>query len=77
MNIKSVKALTDESIITFGHYKGKKLKDVPAAYLLDLYKGSTAPSNLRAYIKSNIYILRAELERGAKSAMANCRGPRK
>jgi hypothetical protein len=37
--------LTDESIMPWGKYRGRKLKDVPASYLLWLYDVAGSPKN--------------------------------
>lgn len=52
---------SDTSILTFGKYKFKKLCDVPASYLINLYndKGIKEPE-LMEYIERNIERLKIE-----------------
>jgi uncharacterized protein (DUF3820 family) len=52
---------SDTSILTFGKYKFKKLRDIPASYLIKLYndKGINKPE-LREYIERNIERLKSE-----------------
>lgn len=70
--------LTDNDAMTFGTYKGKKLIEVPASYLLDLYERGQAPKMLRAYIKSNMLALKGEARRAtSRSRLAQCRGRRR
>lgn len=64
--------LNDESEMPFGQYQGKKLIDVPAAYLLSLYDEGKAPAGLKAYIKDNMYVLRAEMKRASTTRVAQC-----
>lgn len=52
--------LTDESIITFGTHKGKKLEDVPARYLLFIYEQGKLPDNLKTYIIENWVVLKKQ-----------------
>ena len=57
------------SILTFGKYKLKKLRDIPASYFLKLYKDLGVMKNnveLKEYIESNLDILKDE-EKGLKS----------
>lgn len=54
--------LTDNSIITFGKYRGQALVNVPGSYLLHLYN---TPNNgldpaLKRYIKDNLEVLKQE-----------------
>lgn len=55
--------MTDESILTFGMHKGKRLIDVPASYLIWLYEENKCGSELRAYIEDNMQALRKEAKR--------------
>lgn len=54
--------MTDESVITFGKYKGEKLANVPASYLLWLYESDKSYGELRAYIRDNMDSIKAEIE---------------
>lgn len=64
--------LTDDSLMTFGQHRDKKLIRVPAEYLLDLYDNKKAPAGLRVYIKDNLLALKAEASRDAKKRVAAC-----
>lgn len=54
-------ALDDNSIMTFGKYKGEKLANVPARYLYWLYTEGSITSDLRQYIKENLDVIKKEL----------------
>lgn len=51
---------TDESVITFGLHKGKRLIDIPASYLIYLYDNGLTNGPLGDYIKENMDVLRKE-----------------
>lgn len=55
--------MTDDSIMPFGKYKGKKLIDVPAYYLLWCCEQEWCRGNLKEYIEYN----KSELELEAKT----------
>lgn len=59
-------ALTDESIMPFGQYKGQKLEDVPAAYLIWLLDNNKCGKDLRQYIMDNMDVLRKEVRESKK-----------
>ena len=46
--------MNDDSIITFGMYKGNKLANVPNDYLLYIYNKGWAKDDLKKYIKANL-----------------------
>lgn len=50
--------MNDNSIMPFGKYKGVKLANVPASYLLWLYDNNKCFGELKKYIEENIDILR-------------------
>lgn len=55
-------SFTDEDVIAFGKYIGKKLKDVPAQYLVWLHnQGNTFDERLNNYIYNNWEALQQEL----------------
>jgi uncharacterized protein (DUF3820 family) len=58
--------ITDESIMQFGKFKGEKLANVPASYLIWLHKENKAFGDLKKYIDENLQVLEAELKRGKK-----------
>lgn len=57
--------MNDQDLITFGKYKGHKLEDVPASYLLWLWdNGIWAEKNhqLHSYISDNFHVLETEAD---------------
>ena len=54
--------MTDESIMPFGKYKGEKLANIPAEYLLWLYDEGRCYGELRTYIADNMDSIKAEIE---------------
>jgi hypothetical protein len=58
--------LTDNSLMPFGQYKGQKLANVPASYLLYIRDNFKLLDNLKDYIDRNKYALEMEAKRAAK-----------
>lgn len=58
--------MEDESLMPFGPHKGKKLANVPARYLLSLYKQPDLDKELKFYIKDNLDVLRFEINQNTK-----------
>lgn len=56
--------LNDNSEMPFGVHKGKKMANVPASYLLWLYREKSPPSEIRRYIEENIDALEQEIKEG-------------
>lgn len=54
--------LTDEDPMPFGKYKGEKMTNVPAEYLLWLYNEDIKPGSVRDYIEDNLDAIRSEVE---------------
>ena len=52
--------LTDESAMPFGKFKGCKMANVPASYLLWLYNNNKCNYAVKTYIESNIDVLKLE-----------------
>jgi len=52
-----MKALTDQSPMPFGKYKGQKMESVPAKYLLWLWNDGVQAGPVRDYIESNLSVL--------------------
>ena len=64
--------LTDTSVMWFGIHKGKTMANVPAGYLLFLYKTPEKLSkNLKFYIEDNMAILEQELKLEKLSNLSN------
>ena len=58
--------LTDQSIMTFGAHKGKKLIDTPGSYLLWIkhnIKPNSSNTDLHEYINDNLQVLLKESEK--------------
>lgn len=49
--------LNENSIMSYGMYEGKQLKDVPADYLLWLYYNDRASKEIEEYVERNIEAL--------------------
>lgn len=52
--------LKDDSIMTFGKYKGYTLENMPANYLIWLYENNKCFGPLKVYIVDNLDFLRME-----------------
>lgn len=53
--------LKDDSPMPFGKYKGEAMVDVPASYLLYLYRSpGKGHSNVDAYIRDNLQVLKKQ-----------------
>jgi len=55
--------LEDESVMPYGKYQGKKMKDVPASYLIWLFEYGKCNWEVRGYIVENLDVLREEVKR--------------
>lgn len=55
--------LTDNSLMPFGKYKGQKMANVPASYLLWAFDNLNLQDNVKQYIKKNRDALEAEIKR--------------
>jgi len=49
--------MDDNSLMPFGKFKGVKLANVPAWYLLWLYNENKCNGDLKEYIKENLDVL--------------------
>jgi hypothetical protein len=58
--------LTKESLMPFGGFKGQKLANVPAWYLLKIRQEMDLFDNLKAYIDNNKHTLEGEKKRANK-----------
>ena len=58
--------LTDESPMPWGKYKGDKMINVPASYLIWLYDNNKCSRDVKAYIKDNYNVLNEEMRRASK-----------
>ncbi len=55
--------LNDDSYMLFGKYKGIKMANVPADYLLWLYDNNKCNKDVKDYIEDNLDVLRFEIKR--------------
>ena len=55
-----VKPLTDTSPMPFGKFKGDKMENVPAKYLLWLYNNNKCFGQVKDYIIDNLQVLEQE-----------------
>ena len=60
MNTQIFEKVTHETILTFGKFRGKKLKEVPAVYLLWLLKKDFLTGGMKRYLKENAEVLKRE-----------------
>ena len=54
--------LEDDDLMPWGKYKGKKMQDVPADYLLYMYENNKCDSDVKEYIEDCIDILKKEVK---------------
>lgn len=54
--------LTDESEMPFGMHQGKKMKAVPADYLLYLHEDGCRNAPVRVYIAENLSVIQSEVK---------------
>lgn len=54
--------LNDNSPMPFGKYKGVKMANVPASYLLWLYDNDKCTQEIRDYVNDNIDALELEMK---------------
>lgn len=56
--------MTDDSIMTFGKYKGYKLIAIPDSYLIYLYDEGIAKGELKVYIETHVAEITNRLNKG-------------
>ena len=56
----------DNSIMPFGKYKGEKMANIPAEYLLWLYENGNVYGNVKQYIKDSLETIKAEINYQSK-----------
>ena len=54
--------MEDTDLMPFGKYKGDKMINVPASYLLWLYDNNKCYGTIKEYIVDNLDVLRKEVE---------------
>lgn len=55
--------MNDNSIMPFGKYKGQKMANIPASYLIWIYENSKCTPEIAYYINNNLDVLREEIKR--------------
>ena len=58
--------MNDDSLMPFGKYQGEKMANIPASYLLWLFENSKCYGEVKAYIKGNLDVLKAEINYESK-----------
>lgn len=59
---KKTNSYTDDTQMPFGKYKGEKMANVPASYLVWLYDNNKCFGELKEYIEDNIDVLNKEIK---------------
>jgi hypothetical protein len=57
----------DNSLMPFGQYKGYKMANVPASYLLWIYDNLQLREDLKKYIEDNKDVLKAQVKAAVKA----------
>jgi len=65
--------MNENTMMPFGKYKGQKLKDIPAGYLLWLYDNFKCGKDLRIYIQESLPFLKMEFKRRPEAQMSMAR----
>ena len=55
--------MTDNSPMPFGKYKGSKMINVPADYLLHLYENRKCYGSVWGYIQDNLDVIKEQIRR--------------
>jgi len=58
--------LTDNSAMPFGKYKGLKMANVPASYLIWIYENNKCSLEVIKYVRTNLDVLQEEVKREQK-----------
>lgn len=51
---------TDDSLMPFGKYKGQKMANVPAQYLMFIYDQDWCRGKVKQYIDDNLEVLKLQ-----------------
>ena len=62
MKEQIIKAMTDESIMPFGKYKGEKMANIRPDYLLWLLENGNVYGKLRQYLVENKDVFESEIK---------------
>ena len=55
--------MTDNSLMPFGKYKGTKMADVPASYLIWIFENNKCSIEVIKYVRENLDVLKEEVKR--------------
>ena len=55
--------ITDDSIMPWGKYKGEKMANVPASYLMWCYNNNKCSPSVKEYIQDNLDVFKEEIKR--------------
>jgi len=58
--------MDDNSMMPFGKYKGEKMANVPASYLIWIYENNKCTGKVAMYIRNNLDVLKEEIKRSQK-----------
>ena len=58
--------MNDNSVMPFGKYKGEKMANVPADYLLWMYENGKCYGEIKEYIKDNLQVIQTEIKRSQR-----------
>ncbi len=54
--------MTDNSLMPFGKYRGEKMANVPADYLLWIFENNKCTPEVAKYIAENLSVIKSEIE---------------
>lgn len=63
--------LTDESPMPWGKYKGEKMANVPASYLIYIYENGKYDMDFGRYVIDNLDVLKTEVKREQEKQRKN------
>jgi len=55
--------MTDNSLMPFGKYKGTKMANVPASYLIWIFENNKCSIEVIKYVRENLDVLKEEVKR--------------
>jgi len=54
--------MTDNSLMPFGKYRGEKMANVPADYLIWIFENNKCTPDVAKYIAENLSVIKSEIE---------------
>ena len=55
--------MTDNSLMPFGKYKGTKMANIPASYLIWIFENNKCSIEVIKYVRENLDVLKEEVKR--------------